>query len=168
MLFNNLAPLTSNQSALHYARYDEIKKYVPGDFFDKSEEEAIRDYDSRITFPHLIFLGLDETRKGDGFSWKIYSGVPYFALDVTPRGSDEQQANAKEVVRYMEAKGMSFNRSRIVTELSADEGKKPLPWLLAFSDTHTWQLLYMRHRVPLSTGITATFSAAPAATRPSL
>lgn len=122
VLLNNLAPLTKSPSELHYARYDDIKKYIPEDFFDKSEEDVIRDYDSRITFPHLIFLGLDESRKGDGLNWKIYSGAPYFALDVTPKGSEEQQANAKDVVSHMEAQGMTFYQTRVVMTLSADEG----------------------------------------------
>lgn len=84
----------------------------------------IKDYDSRITIPHLIFLGLDESRKGDGLNWKIYSGVPYFALDVTPKGTEDQQANAKDVISSMEAKGLSFYQSRVVMTLSADEGER--------------------------------------------
>lgn len=82
----------------------------------------IKDYDSRVTLPHLIFLGLDESRKGDGLTWKIYSGAPYFALDVTPKGSEEQQVNAKDVISSMEAKGMSFYQTRVVMTFSADEG----------------------------------------------
>lgn len=121
---NQLAPLTRSPSELYYARYDEIKKYFPENFFDKSEEDMIKDYDSRITIPHLIFLGLDESRKGDGLNWKIYSGVPYFALDVTPKGTEDQQGNAKDVISSMEAKGLSFYQSRVVMTLSADEGER--------------------------------------------
>lgn len=123
VLLNNLAPLTRSPAELYYARYDEIKKYIPEDFFDKSEDDVVKEYDSRITFPHLIFLGLDESRKGDGINFKIYTGAPYFALDVTPKGSDEQQANAKDVLSSMEEKGLSFYQSRVVMSLSADEGK---------------------------------------------
>ena len=124
---NNLAPLTKSPSELYYARYEEIKKYIPENFFDKSEEDMIKDYDSRITLPHLIFLGLDESRKGDGITWKIYSGVPYFALDVTPKGSEDQQAKAKDVIDRMEAKGMTFYQTRVVMSFSADEGTDSIP-----------------------------------------
>lgn len=123
VLLNNLAPLTRSPSELYYARYDEVQKYVPEDFFDKSEDETIKQYDSRITHPYMIFLGLDESRKGNGLNWKIYSGAPYFALDVTPKGSEEQQTNSKDLISRMEAQGLSFYQSRVVMTFSADEGK---------------------------------------------
>lgn len=127
VLLNNLAPLTRSPSELYCARYDEIKKHVPEDLFDRSEEEVIREYDSRVTYPHLVFLGLDESRKGDGLTWKIYTGAPYFVLDVTPKGSEKQQSNAKDVISAMEAKGMTFFQTRVVMSLSADEGE--MRWL---------------------------------------
>lgn len=96
---------------------------MPADFFDRSEEEMIQNYDSRKTQPQLIFLGLDEEKKEGGLTWKIYAGTPYFALDVTPsRGSAEQQAHAKEVVKIMEGKGLTFLQTRMVMTLPADEG----------------------------------------------
>lgn len=95
---------------------------MPENFFDKSEEEMIKQFDSRKTSAQLIFLGLDETRKQDGLAWKIYTGAPYFALDVTPKGSEEQQANAKDIISTVVAKGLSFYQSRVVMTFSADEG----------------------------------------------
>jgi NAD+ diphosphatase len=35
-------------------------------------------------------------------TWKIYSGTPYFAVDVTPKGSEEQQTAAKDVIGAMD------------------------------------------------------------------
>lgn len=84
----------------------------------------IKSYDSRKTHPTLIFLGLDESRKEEGMTWKIYSGMPYFAVDVTPKGSEEQQTAAKDVISVMEAKGLSFFQARVVMSFSADEGTK--------------------------------------------
>lgn len=122
VLLNQLAPLTKSPSELYCAHYDEIKSYIPEDFFDESEEDMIKGYDSRITIPHLIFLGLDESRKGDGLNWKVYSGAPYFALDVTPKGSEDQQAKAKDLIGNMDAKGTAFYQTRVVMTLSVDEG----------------------------------------------
>mgnify|MGYP002718567990 FL=1 len=124
VLLNNLAPLTPSPAQLHYAKYDEVQKLVPHDIFDTSEEEMIKNYDSRKTHPTLIFLGLDENRKEGGLAWKIYSGTPYFAVDVTPKGSEEQQTAAKDVIGAMEAKGLSFFQTRVVMSFSADEGMK--------------------------------------------
>lgn len=122
MLLNNLAPLTPSPAQLYYAKYEEIRKLVPQDTFDTSEEDMIKSYDSRKTHPTLIFLGLDESRKEGGMAWKIYSGTPYFAVDVTPKGPEEQQTAAKDIIGAMEAKGLSFFQARVVMSFSADEG----------------------------------------------
>ncbi|KAF7116329.1 hypothetical protein CNMCM5793_004495 [Aspergillus hiratsukae] len=121
ILLKDLAPLTKSPSELYYAKYDEVRKLVPEDSFDKSEEEMIKHFDSRKTSATLIFLGLDETKKQGGLAWKVYTGAPYFALDVTPKGSEEQQANAKDIISTMEAQGLSFYQSRVVMTFSADE-----------------------------------------------
>ncbi|KAJ5941571.1 hypothetical protein N7516_001739 [Penicillium verrucosum] len=121
VLLNNLAPLTPSPAQLHYAKYDDVRKLVSRDTFDTSEEDMIKAYDSRKTHPTLIFLGLDESRKEEGLTWKIYSGTPYFAVDVTPKGSEEQQTAAKDVISVMEAKGLSFFQARVVMSFSADE-----------------------------------------------
>ncbi|KAJ5620841.1 hypothetical protein N7510_004825 [Penicillium lagena] len=121
VLLNNLAPLTRSSAELYYAKHEEVAKLVPQDIFDKSEEDMIKSYDSRKTHPTLIFLGLDEGQKAGGMAWKVYTGTPYFAVDVTPKGSEEQQTAAKDIIGAMEAQGLSFFQSRIITTLSADE-----------------------------------------------
>lgn len=122
ILFKDLAPLTRSTSELYLAHYDEIKTLVRPDIYDKTEEDMLKEYDSRKTEPQLIFLGLDEERKKDGLNWKIYTGTPYFALDLSARGSEEQQGHAKSIVEALEAKGAKFLHARVVTTLSADEG----------------------------------------------
>ncbi|GES65725.1 NADH pyrophosphatase [Aspergillus terreus] len=121
VLLKDLAPLTKSPSELYYAKHDEVKKLVPDTIYDKSEEETIKEFDSRKTSPTLVFLGMDESRKQDGLTWNIYKGAPFFALDVTPKGSEEQQTNTKDVISAMEAKGLSFLQARVVMSLSADE-----------------------------------------------
>ncbi|KAJ5708943.1 Zinc ribbon NADH pyrophosphatase [Penicillium malachiteum] len=121
VLLNNLAPLTRSPAELYYAKYEELRKLIPQDIYDQSEEDMIKDFDSRKINPSLIFLGLDESRKENSLSYKIYSGVPFFALDITPKGSEEQQAAAKDVISAMEAKGLSFYQTRVVSTFTADE-----------------------------------------------
>lgn len=122
IVLKELAPLTKSPAELYHAKYEEVQKLVPASIYDKPEEYVIKEHDSRKTSPHLIFLGLDESRKQSGFSWKIYTGAPYFALDATPRGSEEQQANAKDILGELEAKGLSFLQVRVAMSFSADEG----------------------------------------------
>ncbi|KAL4788512.1 NUDIX hydrolase domain-like protein [Aspergillus varians] len=121
VILKDLAPLTRSPAALYYAKYEEVRKLVPESIYDKSEEDVIKEHDSRKTEPHLIFLGVDEACKKDEFSWKIYSGTPYFALDVSVKGSEEQQANAKDILSGFEAQELSFLQARVAMTFSADE-----------------------------------------------
>ncbi|KAL4939258.1 hypothetical protein BDV06DRAFT_199240 [Aspergillus oleicola] len=123
VILKDLAPLTRSPAALYYAKYDEVRKLVPQSIYDKSEEDIIREHDSRKTEPHLVFLGVDESVEKDAnaFSWKIYAGTPYFALDISEKGSEEQQGNAREVIRGFEEKGLSFLQARVAMTFSADE-----------------------------------------------
>lgn len=122
LLLNNLAPLIRSPSEPYYAKYEEVRKLVQQDFFDYSEEDLIKNFDSRKTNPTLIFLGIDESRKEGSMTYKIYTGVPFFALDVTPRGSDVQQTTAKDVISALEEKGLSFFQTRIVSTFTPDDG----------------------------------------------
>ncbi|CAG7980580.1 unnamed protein product [Penicillium salamii] len=121
VLLNNLAPLTSTSAQLHFAKHEEVQRLVPQDTFDTSEEDMLKNYDSRKTQATLIFLGLDESRKEGGLAFKIYQGTPFFAVDVTPKGSEDQQVAAKDVISTAEAKGLSFFQTRVHMTFSADE-----------------------------------------------
>lgn len=93
---------------------------MPADIFGKTEDERLQSFDSRTSHPLLVFLGMDESHTQDGLSYKVYKGTPYFALDVTPRGPLEQ--DAKGIVEAMEAQGLSFHQTRVMTAVSADQG----------------------------------------------
>lgn len=82
----------------------------------------IKAFDSRMTNPTVIFLGLDESRREGCMTYKTYSGVPFFAVDVTPKGSEVQQTAAKDIIQAMEEKGLSFFQARVVTTFTPDEG----------------------------------------------
>ena len=119
ILFNNLAPLGQDITKLAYAKYEDIKPLVGENPFEKTEEQLIKEYNSTITLPLAVFLGLDE-RKKDGFEHGIYKGTPFFAIDITPRGTLEKEA--LEIIQKVKAKGLTFIEGRLNMSLSAPEG----------------------------------------------
>ncbi|MCJ1290631.1 NADH pyrophosphatase [Xylographa carneopallida] len=118
LLLNNLAPLAHNPSKLSFASLKDVSPLIGEDPYSKSEEELIQSYDSKITIPQIIFLGLDETEKS-GFEWTIYKGAPFFALDVTPKGSTEEAA--KRLIEEKESKDLKFLEGRTHMSLPAHE-----------------------------------------------
>lgn len=134
LLLESLAPLTaaSDGSRLAYATGAEVQPLTGADPFAKTEEEMIRDFNSEETRPAILFLGVDDQGRlphrddgGSPFEYKKYRGSPYFAVDVTPRGSTADAANG--VIAAVEAKGLSFFREPRHMGLGAAEGTPPRP-----------------------------------------
>jgi NAD+ diphosphatase len=130
LLLNDLAPLTSDPAHLAYAKHEDIRKLIGDNPFEKTEEEVIKSYNSSVTLPLVLFLGLDEKTK-DGFEHGIYSGRPYFAIDVTPRGTVEKEAQS--VIEEMKKRGLVFAEGRLNMTLTAPEGT------YAVSYYHKWK-----------------------------
>jgi NAD+ diphosphatase len=120
LLFNDLAPMARDPSSLAYATHAEIKPLIGENPFEKTEEELIQQYNSSITLPLVLFLGVDE-RKKEGFEHGIYKGKPYFAIDVTPKGTIEKEAT--NIIEAAKAKGLQFLEGRVHMSLNAPEGK---------------------------------------------
>ena len=118
LLLNNLCPMAKDPTKLEYASFEDVKSLISADPYCKSEEDLISEYNSEITIPQLLFLGLDENIKS-GFEWNIYHGSPYFALDVTPRGS--VRAEAEKLVDKMKARGLQFVEGRMHMSLPSDQ-----------------------------------------------
>lgn len=104
---------------LAYASHADVKPLIGQNPFEKSEEELIKEFNSEKSTPLVLFLGLDE-RKKDGFEHGIYKGTPFFAIDVTPKGSIVEAANA--LIESQKAKGFSFIEGRMHMSLNAPEG----------------------------------------------
>ncbi|KAI1918006.1 NADH pyrophosphatase [Ophidiomyces ophidiicola] len=119
LLFNQLAPLVHSSAEVFYATYQDVEPLVPVDLFDKSEEESLKTYHSGVILPLLVFLGLDESCVTNGLSYKSYTGVPYFALDVTPTAGLEEKANM--IINSMKSRGLSFHNSRTITSFSPSD-----------------------------------------------
>jgi len=119
VLLNDNAPLAKNAESLAYAKLDEIKSLIGENPFEKLEEQMIKEYRSDVTLPLVLFLGLNE-KQLDGFEHGIYKGTPYFAVDITPKGTVEKEANI--VIETMKAKGLQFLEGRSAMTLNAPEG----------------------------------------------
>lgn len=119
LLFNDLAPLAKDSTQLAYVEHKDIKSLIGENPFERTEEDLIKEYNSAVTLPLVLFLGLDE-RKKDGFEHGIYKGTPFFAVDVTPRGSVEKQANG--VIEALKEKELKFIEGRMHMTLNAPEG----------------------------------------------
>ncbi|KAK0117882.1 NADH pyrophosphatase [Cadophora gregata] len=118
LLFNDLAPLAKDPTQLAYVAHKDVKPLIGENPFEKSEEDMIKEYNSAITLPLVLFLGLDEKKK-DGFEHGIYKGRPFFAVDVTPRGTVEKEANG--VIEAAKATGSTFIEGRMHMTLNAPE-----------------------------------------------
>lgn len=118
LLLNHLAPLAQNPASLHYVAFADVQALIGDDPYAKTEEELLRDYDSSVTIPQLLFLGLDENAQ-DRLEWTVYSGSPYFALDVTPKGS--VHAKAISLIHDLEARGFQFVQGRLHMSLAPPE-----------------------------------------------
>ena len=118
LLFNNLSPLAVDQTKLEFASYKDVHTLIGDNPYSKTEEQMISDYDSTITVPQLLFLGLDENQKS-GFEWTIYHGSPYFALDVTPKGTITPAAD--QLIEVMKSRGLQFVEGRMHMSLTAPQ-----------------------------------------------
>lgn len=105
MVFRNLSPLVKSPSEVAYAKYNDIKSIIPSNPYEKTEEQIVKEYNSSISTPQLVFLGLDESKR-NGLEYKNFIGAPQFALDITPKGSYEEEA--KGVIADLEKRGLTF------------------------------------------------------------
>ncbi|KAK8173250.1 NUDIX hydrolase domain-like protein [Phyllosticta citrichinensis] len=119
VLYNNLNPLVKSSERLHYVGYNDIKSVV-GDPYTRSEDELVKQYNSSIYQPQLVFLGIDEKKKSEGLVYKErYSGQPYWAVDVTPRARITEAA--EQLIKRLEDTGVYFAQGRMQLSLVAEE-----------------------------------------------
>ncbi|KAI1655061.1 NUDIX hydrolase domain-like protein [Daldinia decipiens] len=117
LLLDNLSPLAKDHANLSYVTRDVVVPLTGEEPFKESEQEQLKDFNSAITQPVVLFLGIDE-RKPD-FQYHDYKGKPYFAVDVTPKGTIE--AKAKSIVDIAKANGVSFIDGRRLLTLNAPD-----------------------------------------------
>ncbi|KAL8849578.1 MAG: hypothetical protein Q9221_005452 [Calogaya cf. arnoldii] len=118
LVFNNLNPLARDPSNLEFLSYADVQPLIGENSYSKSEEQLVSEYNSTVTVPQLLFLGLDERNK-QGLTFNIYTGSPYFALDVTPKGTI--QAQAESLVQSLQLRDLKFLEGRIQAALPAQD-----------------------------------------------
>lgn len=118
LAFNNLNPLAKDPSNLEYLSYADVRPLIGEDPYSKSEEQLVSEYNSTVTVPQLLFLGIDERNK-QGLTFNIYTGSPFFAVDVTPKGSIQPQAES--LLQSLQSRGLRFLEGRIQAALPAQD-----------------------------------------------
>ncbi|KAI0476936.1 NUDIX hydrolase domain-like protein [Xylaria cf. heliscus] len=118
LLLDNYSPLAKDTANLAYVSKEDVVPLTGPEPFKETEAEQIKSFNSTITQPVILFLGLDEKKKD--FEYREYKGNPYFAIDVTPKGSIEEKA--KSVIEAVKAKqGVSFIPGGRLLTLNAPE-----------------------------------------------
>lgn len=146
LLCNDLQPLVQpgtspGKGKLQYVKYEDVKPIIGEDPFELSEEELIEAYRSDENRPQMIFLGIDE-KAPQGLSYQakknVYTGAPYFAVDVTPRESSSSSSSVTDacttlISRLQSEKGFLFGKGRIMNIEPSDaavyaEARQLLDW----------------------------------------
>lgn len=118
LLMDNLSPLAKDAANLSYVTRDVVTPLTGEEPFKKSESEQVKEFNSTITKPVILFLGIDE--KKPGFEYREYKGKPFFAVDITPKGTIADKA--KSIADIVKANGVSFIDGRRLLSLNAPEG----------------------------------------------
>ncbi len=119
LLMDNLSPLAKDAANLSYVSRDVVVPLTGEEPFKTSEAEQVKGFNSSVTQPVVLFLGIDE--KNTSFRYRDYTGLPYFAVDVTPKGTFADKA--KSIIEIVKATGVSFIDGRSLMTLNAPEGK---------------------------------------------
>ena len=127
LALKNLDPLvTQDKKQLAYFNYEDVKSLVGTEVFALSEDDYIKQYDSTVTTPTIIFLGLLDKEAGgsdepfESTKHGEVKGDPYFAVDVTPKGSYAQAA--EEFAKKWEDAGYQFQNDSRSFKLPAELG----------------------------------------------
>lgn len=106
-------------SELAQKKFEDVKPVIGNNPFERPEEDTIAQYNSSLYLPQIIFLGLDERK--EGFVYKEhYKGQPWFAVDVTPKESVQEEA--EKLVEKLKSEGLDFSKGRMHLSLPAQEG----------------------------------------------
>ena len=140
MVFRDLSPLVKTPSEIAYAKHSDIKSIIQKNPYEKPEEELIEEFNSSTSTPQLVFLGLDESTR-NGLQYNNYVGAPQFAVDVTPKGSYEEEANS--LIAELERRGLSFAEGMRAMNFPAGIGvcKETVP-LLFETDSESGNIRY--------------------------
>ncbi|KAG8630553.1 hypothetical protein KVT40_002172 [Elsinoe batatas] len=112
LCLQNFNPLRTKEGSLQYLPYDAVRPIV-GEPYGQSEAEETKNFNSSSRKPILVFLGLDLEAKTAGVNLDSYSGIPYFALDL----SRQDEAT----ISSLASSGSSFVPTRVELGFSYQE-----------------------------------------------
>ena len=120
LLCRDLAPLAHSPTQIAYVKFEAVKPLIGDDPYSQPEAQLVAAYNSEKAIPQLLFLGIDEkSRESDPFKYKVHSGAPYFALDVTPKGSFKSAAES--LISKLESEKLTFLTGRLHMTLPASQ-----------------------------------------------
>ena len=117
---DDFAPLVHDPATIRPIRLEDFVSVSGPDPFKLSEKDVIAAYDSKATSPLIIFLGIREDEVSE-FHVRDFRGCPWFAVDLTPKGSYADAA--QKVIEKLTSTGSTFHRSARQNTLSSELGK---------------------------------------------
>ncbi|KAF4997946.1 hypothetical protein FDECE_11939 [Fusarium decemcellulare] len=113
LALKDLNALVVDAKKLAYLSFDEVQPLIGPNPFGLTEDEAIQAFDSAESKPLIVFLGIleddsdtDHITSGEHGDIK---GHPYFAVDITPKGTHAEKATS--FLEDQEKKGYSLDKN---------------------------------------------------------
>ncbi|KAL2111401.1 hypothetical protein VUR80DRAFT_10124 [Thermomyces stellatus] len=121
---NDFAPLVQDSKTIRPIRLEDFVSVSGPEPFKLSEKELVAAYDSKATTPLIVFLGIREDEVSE-FTVREFRGCPWFAVDLTPKGSYADKA--QKVIDKLTSNGSFFlkaaRQNTLRSELAAIYGQ---------------------------------------------
>lgn len=117
IVLHDFSPLVQDSATIKPVGREDILSITGENPFGSSEKELMAAFDSTVTKPLIIFLGIWEDPAA-GFQHRTFCGKPWFAVDATPRGSFADAATA--LIDSLAKDGCTFLKSTRQNTLRAD------------------------------------------------
>lgn len=137
---NDFAPLVRDKANLRPIRLEDFVSVSGSDPFKRPEKDLVAAYDSKVTTPLIVFLGIREDEVSE-FKVREFQGCPWFAVDLTPKGSYADEA--RKVIEKITSSGCTFLKTARQNTLSSEFGKCQHNHSLALSLTRHYSF-YIR------------------------
>lgn len=131
----NLNPVVTETNTLASLTLADVAELVGKEPFKLEENDAIAAYDSTVTAPILVFLGMMDAAEAAAIETTGHGevkGDPVFAVDLSATGSHAEAA--KTVIEGIKARGFSVEPNPRSMRLLPEFGKRSVP--AYFSLTH--------------------------------
>lgn len=117
---NDFAPLVQDSKTIRPIRLEDFVSVSGPEPFKLSEKELVAAYDSKATTPLIVFLGIREDEVSE-FTVREFRGCPWFAVDLTPKGSYADKA--QKVIDKLTSNGSFFLKAARQNTLRSELGK---------------------------------------------